>query len=50
VLFFETDEDVEKAEAQRGELGKMLRRDFDDEKIRLDFRKGNPERARIWMM
>lgn len=50
VLFFETDEDVEKAEAQRGELGQMLRRDLDDEKNRLDFRKGNPERARMWMM
>ncbi len=50
VLFFETDENVEKAEAQRGELEQRLGRDLEDEKIRLDFRNGNPERARMWMM
>ena len=50
VLFFLTKDDVEKAEVQRAELEQRLGRDLEDEKIRLDFRKGNPERARIWMM
>lgn len=50
VLFFSTKDDVEKAEVQRAELEQRLGRDLEDDKIRLDFRKGNPERARIWMM
>jgi hypothetical protein len=50
VLFFSTKDDVEKAEARRVELEQRLGRDLEDEKIRLDFRKGYPERARMWMM
>lgn len=50
VLFLETERDVERAEANRGTLESQLMDCFDDGALRLEIRRGHPERSRMWMM
>lgn len=50
VLFLETERDVERAEANRGTLESQLMNRLGNRALRLEIRKGHPERARMWMM
>ena len=50
VLFVETERDVEHAEANRGTLESQLMTCLGKRALRLEIRKGHPERTRMWMI